>query len=248
MRATQTSLDGGEWVPMMSGPFQMRYHLFKFEMLLIDNTPKLYRAVGDIPLKKLTIEPTEHVVIVSEDGSTGLVEKIKEFIGDSMRDELHERWSTGDEKTARDWVVDHPEVKGAVLTWTWTHRAIYSDDGFVFNASGEVYDLEYSFAGLRSDLLEHLGNYDCWDCIFGHKVLTVDEFGILRVSYCSESPSLFDIHHYEDDFQSPVLGDMIDNTDEELRGLVWDNIMERIRKGELREYELKIKMREAGFE
>lgn len=230
--------------------FHDTYRLFEIQELYINDEPQnKYRAVGNIPLKAGDVNSgLEHKEFVA-DSRRKLTDMIAEWYGDSRRDEVHREWSHGDAKTAHNWVVDHPEIKGAVLTWTWDNRAIYEEQGFRLTSVVDTYDAEYCFAGLRGDLINFLNQYDCWDCYIGgdDDKTHIDEYGILRVSHQNEDPNLYDFHYCNEDAGFAVLGDIIDNADEDLENLVSDILQEKVKKGEITRGEFIMRMREAGF-
>lgn len=243
---TQTTLDGGVWL----NRFHDHYRLFEIEQLYINDEPvrNKMRAVGEIPNGDGT---TECKVFNSETHSD-LIRMIRAFYGDSRRDEAIREWGKNNPKVAHNFIVTHPEINGAVMKWTWTHRAKIADQGFVIKSHENEIDAEYSFAGMRGDLVDFLNKYDCWDWLFDtdedeKKKYYIDDYGILRITHEAEDPKCYDFSYYDDGNSFPDIGDIVDNEAEEIRDFIWDLLWTKVQNNELTENQVKHKMREAGF-
>lgn len=238
---TQTSLDGGVWL----NKFHDTYRLFSIETLYINDQPqKNVRAIGDIPLPTGT---SEHKVFKST-SRADLKRQIIEWYGDSRRDESMEEWGKGNPKDAHNYIVAHPEINGAIFKWTWDHRAKYVEQGFTIKTYVNDIDAEYSFAGLRGDLVDFLSKYDCWDWAFCDECeATIDEYGILHLEHEADDPNCYDHDYYDDSLSFPDVGPIIDNANEDLREFVSNILWDKVKEGELTEGMFKYKLREAGF-
>lgn len=237
----QTSLEGGVW----KNKFHDHYRLFEIEELYLgEEAQHKFRAIGNIPNGDGT---SEYKVFVSENRSH-LISLIKEFYGGSRRDEAIREWQKGMPKVAHNFIVNHPEITGAILKWTWNHRAKICDQGFKIETHVDDIDAEYSFAGLRGDLVDFLNKYDCWDWAFNDEArYTIDEYGILHITYGAENPDYYDMDFYDDDLSFPDIGDIIDNEDDDLYDMVEAILYERAQKEKKGDSWIRYKLREAGF-
>lgn len=242
---SQSTLTGGVW----KNEYNHNYRLFAIEELYINGEfAHKFRAIGDIPLKPGECEETEHITFAS-DNHRELLHQIDKWYGNSRRDERHRFWAENRPMVAHNFIVDHPEIKAARLKWLWNNHAIYNVDGLRMESHMDTIDTEYSFAGLRGELLDFLSKYDCWDGVLCYKWKTakthIDQFGIL---HATEDSYDGDTNEYPDDQLGVVdTGDLIDNDEEEIKGMVWEHIRHMISEGKAKEYQFKSLMQEAGF-
>jgi len=93
----------------------------------------------------------------------------------NIRDAYYPKLISGDRKTLKGILDEHPEIEHGCLIMSWFQN-YNSYLPFYGGESADVrqclLDEEYSIIGDREDLYKHAENYQCWDCqdfmIFGN--------------------------------------------------------------------------------
>lgn len=144
--------------------------------------------------------------------------------------------------SAYEFVKDCREIKAAVLEYKRNVKAIYEQDGLVFRDLTTDLDVEYSFVGYRTRLLQFLEGYGyVWDDQV--EDFKIDKFGVLRSTVIADDISVLDRDNPYDSV--PITGDLVDNEDHDIEDLIYHILKVKDCRGEYVNFDYEF--RKAGL-